>query len=307
MGVSMNTFFKSFFAIIGVFTVLIFALIVWSIFTKMGGMGEESLAHLVDKDENQIGVVELEGEIVSSKDFREKIFKFTSNKSIQAIVVRIDSPGGAVGASEEIYRYIKEARKKKPVICSLGNIAASGGLYSAMGCEKVVTSAGTMSGSIGVIMMSPNFTAVMEKVGVSFNIIKTGQYKDSGTPFRELKEEDKEYLNGVAQMAFAQFVNAIATSRNLSEESVKRIADGRIILGEEAVKLGIADSIGGLYDAARIALELALGDKAKDKEPKLVFPTKDFNVSELLKTVQQQSKAVFNNLGHSETSIKYQM
>ena len=301
----MNTFFKSFFAIIGVFTVLIFALIVWSIFTKMGGMGENNLTSLVD--ENQIGVVELEGEIITSKYFREKLFKFINNESIKAVVVRIDSPGGAVGASEEIYRYIKEARKKKPVVCSLGNIAASGGLYSAMGCEKVVTTAGTMSGSIGVIMMLPNFTAVMDKVGVSFNIIKTGQFKDSGTPFRELLEEDKVYLNGVAQMAFGQFVNAIATSRNLPEDSVKRIADGRIILGEEAVKLGIADSIGGLYDAGRVALELALGEKAKGQEPKLVFPSKEFNVSEILKSVQQQSKAAISSLASSESSIKFQM
>lgn len=307
----MNRFFKNFFAIIGMLMVLLVLSLIVISYSAFKNIGGADFTQLGKKSDYQIGVVELEGEISSSKDFREKLFKFIENKSIKGIVVRIDSPGGAVGASEEIYRYILQARKKKPVVCSLGNIAASGGLYSAMGCQKVITAAGTMSGSIGVIMMMPNITAVMDKVGVGFNIIKTGQFKDSGTPFREITDSDKEYLQGVAQTAYRQFITAISESRSLSEESVKAIADGRIILGEDAVKLGIADSIGGLYDAAKIVLDLAVGDLAKDKEPELIFPAEHLTFPELLKSLPKQivsnlkTKLIDSTLSNN-ISMKYQ-
>ena len=284
---------------------VIMVVFAYSAFSKFSP--NSALSGMTSAKENQIGIVELEGEISTSKDFREKLFKFVKNSSIKGIVVRIDSPGGAVGASEEIYRYILEARKTKPVVCSLGNMAASGGLYSAMGCEKIYTAAGTMSGSIGVIMMMPNFKAVMDKVGVGFTIVKTGQFKDAGSPFREVTEPDKEYLQSVAQTAFAQFINAIATARNLPEESVKAIADGRIILGEDAVKLGIADKIGTVYDAAQEVLILAVGEEAKDKEPYLVFPSKELSFPDFIKSLPQQTKAFIEGLSTQNTSIKFQM
>lgn len=302
----MNGFFKNFFAIIGLLMVLFIMGIIALSYLAFKGSGEAGMNVMAKHSDSQIGVVELEGEIMSSKDFREKLFGFVKNKSIQGIVVRIDSPGGAVGASEEIYRYILEARKKKPVVCSLGNMAASGGLYSAMGCQKIVTTAGTMSGSIGVIMMMPNFKIVMDKIGLGFTIIKTGEFKDSGTPFREITDSDRAYLEGVAQTAYKQFMHAISSSRGLSEDAVKQIADGRIILGEDAVKLGLADQVGGLYDAAKLSLVLAAGDAAKDKEPELVFPSEKLDFSEILKSLPQKTKAMMD-LFNTPLSMRYEL
>ena len=303
----MNGFFKNFFAIIGLLMVLfIMGIVALSYLAFKSSREGGTMSVIAKHSDSQVGVVELEGEIMSSKDFREKLFSFVKNKSIKAIVVRIDSPGGAVGASEEIYRYIIEAKKKKPVVCSLGNMAASGGLYSAMGCQKIVTTAGTMSGSIGVIMMMPNFKVVMDKIGLGFTIIKTGEFKDSGSPFREVTESDKEYLKSVALTAYKQFMTAISTSRGLSEAAVKQIADGRIILGEEAVKLGLADQVGGLYDAANLALVLALGDLAKDKEPELVFPSEKLDFSEILKSIPHKTKAMLD-LINSPLSMRYEL
>lgn len=303
----MGNFFKNMFAVVGMLVVLFILAIMSLAYMAISSGSDGALTPLAKSSDAQVGIVELEGEIATSKEFREKLFNHVNNKSIKAIVVRIDSPGGAVGASEEIYRYILEARNKKPVVCSLGNIAASGGLYSSMGCQKIVTSAGTMSGSIGVIMMMPNFSAVMEKVGLSFNIIKTGQFKDSGTPFREFNENDKAYLQGVAQTAYKQFVGAISKSRNIPEEKVMEFADGRVILGEDSVKLGLSDSIGGLYDAARLALTLAMGDEAKNKEPELIFPSEKLDFKELLKSLPQKTKALIEGVSAAPLSIKYQM
>jgi len=260
----------------------------------------------VAKGRDAVGVVELEGEIINSKDFREKLERFTENDKIKAIVVRIDSPGGAVGASEEIYRYILQARDKKPVVCSLGNTAASGGLYSSLGCQKVYTSAGTITGSIGVILMLPNFKEVMDKVGVQFNVIKTGAYKDSGSPFREFGDVDREFLQSVAMEAFDQFVTTVSTARNIPIEKVKEFADGRIILGSQAVELGLADGIGGLKEAAMEAITLAL-NKAPEKEPTLVFPPKKVSVSDFLKSVNEQGATSLIPEKYKTMSIRYQL
>ncbi|MCL4140099.1 UNVERIFIED_CONTAM: hypothetical protein GTU68_011672 [Idotea baltica] len=187
---------------------------------------------------------------------------------IKAIVVRIDSPGGAVGASEEIFRAIKRADTKKPVVCSLGNLAASGGLYSAVGCRKIVTNRGTITGSIGVIMMSPNVAQVMDRLGVGMTVIKSGQFKDSGSPFRAQTEEDKTLLQSLVNASYDQFLTAVAENRSLDKEAVRAFADGRVILGEQAVEWGLADSFGGPEEAAVIALELS-GDTSKE-DPEIV-------------------------------------
>ena len=219
------------------------------------------------KTDHAVGVVELAGEIGIVDDFRKELKRVVEDKQIKAIVVRIDSPGGGVGASEELYGFIKEADTKKPVVCALGSVAASGGLYAAQGCRKILTLRGTMTGSIGVIAMLPMFRDIMDKVGVSMNVVKSGAYKDVGSPFRPMTEEDRAFLKSLIDQCYEQFVDVIAKSRKLPVEEVKKFADGRIILGEQAVELKLVDGIGGVQDAAKLAL-LELGD---EEEPEVIY------------------------------------
>ena len=218
------------------------------------------------KSDHAVGVVELTGEITTSRKFEKTLESFVQNDKIKAIVVRIDSPGGSAGASEEIQALIRRADGKKPVVCSMGSVAASGGIYSAMGCRKIVANASTITGSIGVIMMAPNVTNIMEKVGVKMLTVKSGALKDAGSPFREPTEKDLEYLQTEIMRSYEQFVQVIATARKLPVEEVKKFADGRIILGEEAKRLGLIDELGTIYTAASIALKEA-GD---NEEPELI-------------------------------------
>lgn len=235
--------------------------------------------------QHAVGVVELTGEILSSEKFRLALKKQLDNKQIKAIVVRIDSPGGSVGASQEIFEAISLAIAKKPVVCSLGNIAASGGLYAAVACQKIVTNRGTLTGSIGVVMMLPNFRSVMDRLGVGMNVIKSGKFKDAGSPFRDMGPEERTLLQELIDKAYLQFVGAIAEKRNLNVEDVKRYADGRIILGEDAVKLQLADEMGGLPRAAKIALELS-GDQA---EPEIIMPKKKTGILAALNEFEDSS------------------
>lgn len=271
---------------LGFFAAILFSVVALVVVFVAKSMGEQNLS--VDQIKHPgraVGVVELTGEIFSSKDFREQLRKRVDNDKLQAIVVRIDTPGGAVGASEEMYRAIKEADAKKPVVCSLGNIAASGGLYAAVGCRKVVVNEGTLSGSIGVIFMMPNVEQIADKLGFSMNVIKTGQFKDTGSPFRSLTEPERELLQSLLDQTYEQFIGAIAEGRGLSVDAVRKFADGRIILGEQAVELGLADQIGGLEDAARLALSIAKPDEKG--EPEIIMPSKPKNFLSLMEDLRE--------------------
>lgn len=223
------------------------------------------------KTSSAVGVVELTGEIMTSEKFEKDLDRLVKNDKMKGIVVRIDSPGGAVGASEEIFTAIRNADKKKPVVCSLGSIAASGGLFSAVGCRKIVANKGTLTGSIGVIMMTPQLGSIMEKVGVAMTVVKSGHFKDAGSPFRELQPDERALLETLVADAHTQFIELIANARNIPVDKVRSFADGRIILGEKAVELGLVDEIGSLARAAKLALELA---NIKDTEPEIIRPSK---------------------------------
>lgn len=231
--------------------------VLFAVFSREGDDDGESSLLGKSSGNPKVGVVDLEGEIMSSHDFAKYLQKAVRNDSLKAIVVRIDSPGGAVGASEEIYRLIKEADQKKPVVCSLGNVAASGGLFASVGCRKVLLNKGTITGSIGVIMMSPNVSAITDKFGFKMNVIKSGAYKDASSPFKPISKDDTELLQSIVSKAHEQFIQVVAAGRGLDVEKVRSFADGRIILGEQSVELGLADGIGGLNDAAQLALKLS--------------------------------------------------
>ncbi len=258
----------AFAGLLGLFFVMVLLLIL--AVSRAGVSDGNDLASLTSKSDHAVGVVELSGEIISSTGFRQSLSKALENDNLKALVVRIDSPGGSVGASEEIYRAIKVAGEKKPVVCSLANVAASGGLYAAVGCQKIVANQGTLTGSIGVIMMMPNVSKLIGDTGFSMNVVKSGRFKDTGSPFRSFGEEDRGLIQSIVDRTYDQFVAVIAESRELEIDAVKAFADGRIILGDQAVELGLVDEIGGITRAAKIALELT-GDTA---EPEIVMPKK---------------------------------
>lgn len=224
-------------------------------------------------EERKVAVVELTGPIMSSKDVVAELYKHAYKEDIAGIVLRIDSPGGAVGPSQEIYNAVKELKKRKPIIASMASVAASGGLYSALSATKVLANPGTVTGSIGVIMQFPNLAEVADKVGFKMVTIKSGKLKDVGNPFRSMNSEEEDYLNKTILAAQDQFVAAVVEGRGLEEEKVRSFADGRILTGLMAKDLGIVDQLGGLHDAARLIFEELESPLGEDELPKLVYPS----------------------------------
>jgi protease-4 len=214
----------------------------------------------------QIGILQIKGIILDAEEYLMAINAMAKDRSIKAIVVRIDSPGGSVGASQEIFEELKKIRVKKPVIVSMGSVAASGGLYVALGGTKIFASPGTVTGSIGVVLEIPNIEKLLKKIGVETETIKSGAYKDTGSIYRPLTPEEKEYLKEKVKLIHDQFIKAISEERKISIEKVKEFADGRIFTGEEAQSLGLVDELGNFWDAVNEAKRMA-----KITEAKLVF------------------------------------
>ncbi len=198
---------------------------------------------------NQVGIIEIKGVVSDSKNIIENIKRFRDEKSIKAIVLRIDSPGGAVGPAQEIYREVRKASQKKPIIASLGTVAASGGYYIAAGSDGIIANPGTITGSIGVIMGFTNFQEVLRKIGLVPIVVKSGAYKDMGSPVREMTVKEREILQNLADKIHAQFVRDVALGRKMEKDVLAPLADGRIYTGEEAKDLGLVDRIGNLEDS----------------------------------------------------------
>jgi protease-4 len=197
-----------------------------------------------------IGLVEIKGIVLSARPYAEQIRRFRKISNVKAILVRIDSPGGSVAPSQEIYEAIHRARKEKPVVASLGSVAASGGYYIASAAEKIFANPGTLTGSIGVAMHMRNLQDLMAKIGVDNSVIKSGKFKDAGSPFRTMTPGEERYLQAVSDEIYGQFVEAVSKSRKMKQESVEEIADGRIFTGKTAKELGLVDVMGGLEAAA---------------------------------------------------------
>ena len=198
---------------------------------------------------SQVGVIEIKGVVSDPKTIIENIKRFRDEKSIKAIVLRIDSPGGAVGPAQEIYREVRKASQKKPIIASLGTVAASGGYYIAAGSDGIIANPGTITGSIGVIMGFTNFQEVLRKIGLVPVVVKSGAYKDMGSPVREMTAKEREILQNLANKIHAQFVRDVALGRKMEKDILAPLADGRIFTGEEAKDFGLVDRIGNLEDS----------------------------------------------------------
>jgi protease-4 len=218
----------------------------------------------------KIAVVELTGTIGDSKDVVGQLHELRKDDSIKAIVLRIDSPGGAVAPSQEMYRAVLRARKDKKVVCSMGTVAASGGFYVASACDKIYASPGTITGSIGVISEFPHVQDLMALAKVNVDTIKSGALKDSGSPLRAMTDKERAFFQTFVDGVYEQFLDDVATARKLPKEQIRPLADGRILTGKEALAHKLIDELGNLEDAIEGAAKLA----GASGEPVPVFQKK---------------------------------
>jgi len=220
---------------------------------------------------DKVGVLEIKGVIANVQPTIEELAKFRKDGSVKAVVVRIESPGGGVSPSQELYQEIRRTVREKPVVVSMGSVAASGGYYIACAAQKIYANPGTITGSIGVILQFTNFEELLKKIGFRMEVVKSGPYKDVGTPGREMTPEEKAYLQDMVDNVHQQFVRDVARGRRMKVEEVREVADGRIFTGEQAMELGLVDELGNLKDAINAAAKMA----AIEGEPKIVYPEKE--------------------------------
>lgn len=225
-----------------------------------------------------VGVVEVSGPIVSSRRAVKDIRRFDNNPTIKGLLIRVDSPGGGVAASQEIYSAIKNVKERKIVVVSMGSVAASGGYYISLPADKIVANPGTITGSIGVIMEFPIFHRLLDKLGIRFETIKSEEFKDIGSPFRDVTDKERQLLKEVVLDVYDQFVSAVERERAIDRDEVLKYADGRILSGRQAYKAGLIDTLGSFEDAVKIIGELA----GISGRPKLVYPPKRFSLIDLL-------------------------
>lgn len=206
---------------------------------------------------NSVAIVTVEGVIEESREIVETLDRIAENDAIRAVVLRVDSPGGGVAPAQEIYDAVTRVREHKPVVASLGQLAASGGYYVASACHQIVANAGTLTGSIGVIMELGNLEELLKKVGLQGVIVKAGKYKDIGSPLRPMTDEERRLLEELLENVHTQFIAAVSRGRGMSVDEVRKVADGRIYSGEQALGLRLVDRLGGLRDAVDLAAERA--------------------------------------------------
>ncbi len=223
---------------------------------------------LLPTSSSQIGVLDVSGMVSNERLIIRQIDNFRDTKSVKAIVLRIDSPGGAVGSSQEIYHELKKLAQEKPLIVSFGTVAASGGYYLAMAGEWIFANPGTITGSIGVVMSFPDYQELMGKVGIRSEVVKSGPYKDLGSATRDMTADERDLLQEMIGDVHLQFVEAVSEGRNIPVAELAPYVDGRIFTGRQALKIGLIDELGSFNDAVDHAAQRAgLGD-----EPDLVYP-----------------------------------
>jgi len=251
-------------SILQTFIILLFLALLFTLLSRLFLKG--NIFQL--KASNKIGVIPIRGVISESASIIKQIEKFRKDDSIKAIILRIDSPGGAVAPTQEIYEEIKKTTKKKKVIASIGSVGASGAFYIACAANKIVANPGTITGSIGVIMDFVQIQGLLKKLGIKLSAIKSGKFKDIGAPYREMTDEEKKLIKDMLLEVKDQFVHAVAEGRHLPIKKVEEIADGRILLGSQAKRFGLVDKLGDFQDAVALAKKLA----HIKGEVKLVYP-----------------------------------
>jgi len=229
----------------------------------------------------RVAIVELEGVIIEVDDLVRELKAHRENPSIKAVVMRINSPGGVVAPTQELHDAVLRLRQAgKPVVASLGAVAASGGYYVAVACSEIYANPGTLTGSIGVIMQLANFEQLMKKVGVDYVVVKAGQFKDIGNVSRAMTPDERRVMQALLDDVHGQFIGAVATGRKLPREDVVRFADGRVFSGTQAKELRMVDALGGLEEAVLASARLA----GIPSPPSVIQPRRRFSIMELLRS-----------------------
>lgn len=244
--------------LIGIVVAVVIA--AWFFLVVVGGM-ISLIAKLVSPElenlEGNVAVVDVKGVITESDEVRHQIERLKGMSSVKAVVVRFDSPGGGVGASQEIFEAVEELKKRYPVVASMGSVAASGAFWAAMACDKIVANPGTLTGSIGVIFEYFELDQALRKISIEPVVIKSGFFKDAGSPFRKLTEGERALFSEMLGDVHAQFQAVIAKSRKLDPARVAKFSDGRVFTGKKAKELGLVDELGGIDKAIAIAAQAA--------------------------------------------------
>ena len=221
--------------------------------------GKALLPELALVGKERIALIRIEGPILDSRATVDELETYGDDPLVKAIVLRLDTPGGGVAPSQEIYNAVKRVRldKHKTVVASMGTVAASGGYYIAVASDRILANPGSLTGSIGVVMQLANLENLMNKIGVKNIVIKSGRYKDVGSPFRMMGEEDQQLLQSVLDDAHRQFIEAVAAGRSLDTADVEALADGRIFTGQQAKDVLLVDDLGDLTDAVKLAADMS--------------------------------------------------
>ncbi|HVN96024.1 MAG TPA: signal peptide peptidase SppA [Syntrophorhabdaceae bacterium] len=223
----------------------------------------------------KIGVIEVEGTITDLSDAMEDVIRFKEDDSIRGVILRINSPGGAVGPTQEMYAELKKLKSKNKIVyVSMGSVCASGGYYLAAMGDRIYANPSTITGSIGVIMQQAVVEDLMKKIGVQENTIKSGLLKDTGSPFRKMTDEERKYLQDIINSIYEQFIKDVSEGRRLPVEKVRELADGRIYTGLQAREVKLIDSIGTFYDVVD-DMKKTLGIKGK---PTLIHGKRPFSI-----------------------------
>ncbi|MDP7320271.1 MAG: signal peptide peptidase SppA [Bacteriovoracaceae bacterium] len=281
--------------IVGIFvliTVLFVIFLIFAFYTVSSLRDSDRVMDSMSGKNGPIAVVEVEGVIMDSKDTIKKLLKAEQMETIKAIIVRVNSPGGAVGPTQEIYEEIRRIDKKKPVYASFGTVAASGGYYIGAACRKIFSNAGAMTGSIGVIMNFMNLKELYKWAKIEPEIIKAGKYKDIGNSAREMTQEEKLLLSEMTENVHEQFILDIFKVREKriidGMEGLRKYAQGQIFSGQGAKERGLVDDIAGLWEAGRkVHAELKLKENFGLKFIKL---KKDFELADVLGGIEQSVK-----------------
>ena len=229
----------------------------------------------------RVAVVELEGMILEVDDLVRELKSYRDNPLVKAVVIRINSPGGVVAPTQELHQALMRVRQAgKPVVASLGSVAASGGYYTAVAADRILANPGTLTGSIGVIMQMANVENLFKKVGVDYVVVKAGRYKDLGNFSRAMTIEERRILQTLLDDVHAQFIDAVAAGRKLDRAEVVKFADGRVFSGVQARELRMVDELGSLEDAVNVAARIA----GLPVPPGVIRPSRRFSVFDLVRS-----------------------
>jgi protease-4 len=263
------------------------------------GTGKSSLAF----SSNQVAVIDLEGVLFESEEFIEQLKEYGNSSGVKAVVLRLNSPGGGVAASQEMYEAVKKFRadSRKKVVVSMSTVAASGGYYIACGADRIFANPGTITGSIGVIAEWYNYGDLLRWAKLENIVIKSGAFKDAGSPSRPLTEAEKAYFQNLIDNLYGQFVTAVASGRKMDLATVRTLADGRVFTGQEARAFGLVDELGTLQDAIAAAAKLG----GISGEPKVLTPPKK-NISILDLLLGETRSPLSLNPDRSQSHISFQ-